>query len=103
MEVHQIQQQISIMLQQVLQQENQLLRGIKNLKYTKYTYDKSKISDIKIQSMLFNGNYVLASRYVSTTSDVGYLGIRFILENNVDFCGLCTCRSNAFIERAHSR
>lgn len=36
--------------------------GVKNLKYTYYYYNKSKVEDTEVQNMLFNGNYWLASR-----------------------------------------
>ena len=47
--------------------------GVKNIKYTWYSYTKSKIVDTNIQNMLFNGNYWLASRCFGTIySDSGF-------------------------------
>lgn len=42
--------------------------GVKELKYTYYGYNKSKIENTDIQNMLFNGNYWLASRCINTFS-----------------------------------
>lgn len=47
--------------------------GVKNLKYTYYSYRKTDIENTDIQNMLFNGMYWLASRKVTTDySRVGY-------------------------------
>ena len=47
--------------------------GVKNIKYTWYSYTKSKIVDTNIQNMIFNGNYWLASRCFGTIySDSGF-------------------------------
>ena len=40
--------------------------GKNNLKYTCYTYYKSKIEDTNVQNILFNGNYWLSSRAITT-------------------------------------
>lgn len=43
--------------------------GVKNLKYTYYSYNKTEVEDINIQNMLFNKRYWLASRCVNTYSN----------------------------------
>ena len=40
--------------------------GKNNLKYTVYTYNKSQIKDTNVQNILFNGNYWLSSRAITT-------------------------------------
>ncbi len=47
--------------------------GVKNLKDTYYSYNKSKIENTDIQNMLFNEHYWLASRCIMTSSNVAYL------------------------------
>ena len=50
--------------------------GVKNLKYTYYKYDKSKIESTEVQNMLFNGKYWMSSRNIYTNStDCGF-GVR---------------------------
>ena len=42
--------------------------GVKNLEYTYYSYSNTKIENTDVQNMLFNGNYWLASRCITTDS-----------------------------------
>ena len=74
--------------------------GVKNLKYTYYSYNKSKITNQEtIQNMLFTGNnYWLASRCVNTDSDyVGFL-MRYVKSSSVSGNRLCySLNSNLYL------
>ena len=50
--------------------------GVKNLEYTYYYYDKTKIENTDVQNMLFNGNYWLASRCIYSYSSNSYFSVR---------------------------
>ena len=65
--------------------------GVKNLKYTFYSYNKSKITNQEtIQNMLFTGNsYWLASRCVDTLSGYAYFNVRYVYSSRVDRSSLC--------------
>lgn len=52
--------------------------GVKNLKYTYYSYNKSKIEDTNIQNMLFNGNYWLTSRFIKPYPVGANFGVRIV-------------------------
>ncbi len=58
--------------------------GGKNLKYTDYMYDKSKIASVDVQNMLFNGaNYWVSTRCFSSEPDAGYYHVRYVYEERV--------------------
>lgn len=63
--------------------------GVKNLKYTAYSYNKSKIENTDIQNMLFNGNYWLASRYIYTGLSDAYFGVHYVDGDDVVVYPLC--------------
>ena len=52
--------------------------GVKNLKYTYYGYNKSKIENTDIQNMLFNGDYWLASRCNNPSSGFANFSVRSV-------------------------
>ena len=54
------------------------LTGVRKLKFTYYNYDKSKITNPTIQDILFNGNYLLASRCVSTQWARAYFYVHIV-------------------------
>ena len=57
--------------------------GVKNLKYTFYDYDKSKVAS-QVQDMLFPGNYYwLASRYVNPDSRIAHFNVRYVYSSRV--------------------
>ena len=58
--------------------------GVKKLKYTYYSYNKSKIENTDIQSMLFNGNYWLASRCINANSSDAYFNVRFVYRDDTN-------------------
>ena len=58
--------------------------GVKNLKYTSYGYNKSKIENTDIQNMLFNGNYWLASRCIDTDSSYACFNVRLVIGDGAD-------------------
>ena len=66
--------------------------GVKNLKYTYYKYDKSKITNQEtIQNMLFTGNiYWLASCCVVTNSDFVSFRVRNVTGSDVRSNILCS-------------
>ena len=63
--------------------------GVKNLKYTYYSFNKSKIENTDIQNMLFNGNYWLASRCVNTISNNAGFLVRRVYGDGTDALTLC--------------
>ena len=62
--------------------------GLKKIKTEYYTYSKSRISNIDIQNLLFNGNYWLCSRCISTSNYAVNFGTRVIYGNNFVFQSL---------------
>ena len=76
--------------------------GVKNLKYTQYNYNKSKVAS-QVQDMLFTGNsYWLASRCVGTISSSAYFNVRRVYSSNVNGLRLCNGRSSDLIESSYS-
>jgi len=65
--------------------------GIKNLKYTKYTYYKSKINDTDIRNMIFKNSYWLASRVIYTGSNVVHFDVRNVTNGDVTNNGMGVC------------
>ena len=64
--------------------------GARKLKYTRYYYDKSKISNQIIQDMLFAGNYYwLASRCVITKSDRADFRVFEVRSREMNAFNLC--------------
>ena len=61
---------------------------VKNLKYTYYYYNKSKVNQ-EIQNMLFNGRYWLASRCVNTNSSTALFHVRTVYDSSVDAFAPC--------------
>ena len=57
--------------------------GVKNLEYTYYYCDKTKIENTDVQNMLFNGNYWLASRCIITSES----GSNFSVRGDLRFAG----------------
>lgn len=63
--------------------------GVKNLKYTDYKYNKSKVNQ-EIQNILWTGNnYWLASRCVSTNSGDASFIVRYVVSSGVYGNYLC--------------
>ena len=50
--------------------------GVKDLEYTYYYYNKTKIENTDVQNMLFNGNYWLASRCIYAGSGSSGFDVR---------------------------
>ena len=62
---------------------------VKNLKYTYYNYDKSKVNQ-EIQNILWTGNnYWLASHCVGATSSYAYFSVRYVYSSGVYGNDLC--------------
>ena len=76
--------------------------GVKNLKYTYYSYNKSKIENTDIQNMLFNENYWLASRCIKTGSSGANFIVRCVYRDNTNRCNLCDCGSSGLSENSSS-
>ena len=72
--------------------------GVKNLKYTYYSYNKSKIENTDIQNMLFNGNYWLASRCICTGSDYARFHVRYVYGDYASQYDLCSGFSSFLTE-----
>ena len=72
--------------------------GVKNIKYTYYTYKKSKIENTDIQNMLFNGVYWLASRCVDTYSSSANVYVRNVNGGNTNASTMCGCFSSNLYE-----
>ena len=66
--------------------------GVKNLEYTYYYYNKTKIENPNVQNMLFNGNYWLASRCVNTGSSYSDFNVRYVNDFTVDTYTDNVCR-----------
>jgi len=75
---------------------------VKNLKYTYYSFNKSKIENTDIQNMLFNGNYWLASRCVNTISNNAGFLVRRVYGDVTDALTLCYGVSYGFYVDAYS-
>ena len=71
---------------------------MKNLKYTYYNYNKSKIENTDIQNMLFNGNYWLASRCINTGSSFASFNGRRVYGDHTGPYGLCYGESSSLDE-----
>lgn len=71
---------------------------VKNLKYTSYEYDKSKIENESIRNLLFNGNYFLASRSISTDASIARFEIQLIIEEEVRTKYLIYCGSASTVD-----
>ena len=68
---------------------NSSLAGVKNLQYTYYLYSKTKIENTDVQSMLFNGNYWLASCCIDASSSSSSFYVRRVVgsyTNSNYFC-----------------
>ena len=76
--------------------------GVKNLKYTYYDYDKSKIENTDIQNMLFNGNYWLASRCIGANSIRTAFNVCFVGGDNASAYALCSGYSSYLDEHTRS-
>ena len=70
--------------------------GVKNLKYTYYRYNKSKIENTDIQNMLFNGYYWLASRCIYTESSYAHNEVRVMHGDSTGVNDLCIGFSSRF-------
>ncbi len=66
--------------------------GVKNLEYTYYYYNKTKIENPNVQNMLFNGNYWLASRCVNTGSSYSDFNVRYVNDFTVGTYADNVCR-----------
>lgn len=76
--------------------------GVKNLKLTFYSYNKSKVAS-QVQNMLFTGNnYWLASRCVFTYSSLAYFSVRFVDSSDVNADRLCRGYSSILNEYSYS-
>ena len=76
--------------------------GVKNLKYTNYKYDKSKVNQ-EIQNILWTGNnYWLASRCVITSSSYANFGVRNVYSSYVSANNLCRGYSSSLSEHTCS-
>ena len=74
--------------------------GVKNLKFTSYGYDRSKVNQ-EIQNILWTGNnYWLASRCVNPNSSSAYFIVRIVLSSRVDAYNLCNGYSSNLSEYA---
>ena len=76
--------------------------GVKNLKYTYYSYNKSKIENTDIQNMLFNGNYWLASRCIDTSFSNAHFNVRIVGGAYASTNSLCYGNSSRLYEYADS-
>ena len=80
----------------------QVIEYVKNLKFTFYSYNKSKVAS-QVQDMLFTGNnYWLASRCVHTGSSSAYFDVRNVYSSNVYAYYLCYGYSSFLLEDAYS-
>lgn len=76
--------------------------GVKKLEYTYYSYSKTKIENTDVQNMLFNGNYWLASRCISTNSSNGNFRVRYVRGSDTSANYLCHGNSSSLNEDASS-
>lgn len=72
--------------------------GIKNLEYTSYYYDKTKIKNTDVQNMLFNGGYWLASCCINPDSSGSNFSVRSVYGSNTGTHSLCYGRSSRLDE-----
>ena len=72
--------------------------GVSNLKYTRYNYDKSKITNPKIRDIIFPGNYLLASRCIETKSSSAVFMVRTVGASSITNDDPCTGNSSNFGE-----
>ena len=63
--------------------------GVKNLKCTYYSYNKSKIENTEIKNMLFNGNCWLASRCIDAVSSCAYFNVHYVIDDLASAGTLC--------------
>ena len=77
--------------------------GIKNLEYTYYNYNKTKIENTDVQNMLFNGNYWLASRCIATYSSTSGFNVRYVNDSGTLANTLCSGFSSSLREYPDSR
>lgn len=76
--------------------------GVKNLKFTSYGYDRSKVNQ-EIQNILWTGNnYWLASRCVLTSSSGAYFYVRHVNSSYVTASHLCYGNSSLLNELTYS-
>ena len=76
--------------------------GARNLKYTDYNYNKSKVEDIDMQDILFNGNYWLASRCITSNYYVAQYRVGYIDSNQFDNAYLYTGNNSTDFEYSYS-
>ena len=74
--------------------------GVKNLEYTYYYYSNTKIENTDVQNMLFNGNYWVASRCITTNSSGSYFLVRYVYASSANAYGLCNGFSSYLVEYA---
>lgn len=72
--------------------------GVKELKDTFYMYSGSRIKNTNVKSILLNGTYWLASRYISTSNEGGYFYSRYMNNEGVKVSDLCYGFSYHFSE-----
>lgn len=71
------------------------------IKYTFYSYNKEQVEDINIQSMLFNGNYWLASRCIVSTSNVNF-DVHYVHSNGTNASFVCNGYTSGLDQRYYS-
>ena len=76
--------------------------GARNLKYTDYNYNKSKVEDIDMQDILFNGNYWLASRCITSNYYVAQYRVSYIDSNQFDNAYLYTGNNSTDFEYSYN-
>ena len=76
--------------------------GVKNLEYTNYSYNKSKIENPNVQNMLFNGSYWLASRCIALDSSNSNFRVRIVHGSSTGAAYLCFGGSSSLDEDASS-
>ena len=72
-------------------------------KYTSYSWNKSRIKDTDIQNILFNGNYWLASRCISTSSTTAFFRLRIVDNTGLSSSYLCTGSNSTLGQRNGQR
>lgn len=70
--------------------------GFKN---TKYSWKKDHITDTELQNMLFNENYLLASRWCSPRATIAELGICYVNDGEIDQGTLNIASKNSLGQR----
>ena len=76
--------------------------GVKNLEYTYYYYNKTKIENKDVQNMLFNGNCWLASRCIASDSSSSAFSVRHVHGSATNAFNLCTGYSTYLFENTNS-